>query len=129
MNNSNHTILIIEDDEVLQKSLAELLTGEGYTVSVESDGVEALAVAHRSHPELILLDLNLPGMYGLSIMEDIRTKGGDWGAGVSIVILTNQNIDEKIMESVSTYTPTFYIVKAEMNLEQILENVQSVFTA
>ena len=119
------TILIIEDDKVMLSSLSEILTSEGYLVREAENGKVGMNMALESKPQLVILDLNLPEVYGMTIMQKIREEGGDWGQNVSIIVLTNQDIDDATMNSIALYTPTFYLVKADMNLSQIVENVKS----
>lgn len=68
----NPLILVVEDNEDLQEFLRDLLTENGYTVQVASDGVSALDKLDSTEPDLVLLDLTLPDMSGESICRDIR---------------------------------------------------------
>jgi two-component system chemotaxis response regulator CheY len=66
------TILLVED-EVEIRTLARLqLESDGYSVSEAADGVEALALLHGVEPDVILLDLDMPRMNGLSFLERLR---------------------------------------------------------
>ncbi len=82
-NNSKKSILIVEDDEVLLQTLAYNLTREGYGVSVASDGQTALAQARNDIPDLIILDVMLPGLDGLSVCRILRRE-----VNASIIMLT-----------------------------------------
>ena len=66
------TILIAEDNDDLREMLRELLEAEGYLVSEAADGREAVEVAVREQPELIIMDLGMPGLDGLSAVAEIR---------------------------------------------------------
>lgn len=68
------SILLVEDDEVLQQALAFNLKKEGYTVVTAADGSIALELARKELPNLIILDLMLPGLDGLSICRILRRE-------------------------------------------------------
>lgn len=68
------TILIVEDESELVKILRSYLEASGYTVISASRGDQGLALWEKQHPDLILLDLNLPGMDGLDVARAIRRK-------------------------------------------------------
>lgn len=76
-------ILIIEDDEGIVRVLRRALTYEGYQVEAALDGEGGLALAREWRPDLIILDLMLPGMDGLEVTQRMRTEGN-----IPILVLT-----------------------------------------
>lgn len=76
-------ILVVDDEETMVRSLSTLLAEEGYEVVAATDGPQALEAARAERPDLILLDVMLPGMDGLEVCRQIRT----WSA-VPIIMLT-----------------------------------------
>ena len=66
------SILVIEDDVRVQKTLVRLFEGEGYNVRVESDGLNAVAVCRATAPAAVLLDLMLPGVPGREVCKRIK---------------------------------------------------------
>lgn len=70
-------ILIIEDDEGILRVLRRALTYEGYQVETALDGETGLAMEHEWRPDLIILDLMLPGMDGLEVCQRLRTEGNN----------------------------------------------------
>lgn len=66
------TILVVEDEEVVRETLAYNLQQEGYQVLATGDGSEALQIIRERRPDLIVLDIMLPGMDGLSVCRAIR---------------------------------------------------------
>ena len=70
--NPRRTILIVEDVEDTRQMLAVGLRGHGYNVVEAADGREALEVAKRDHPDLVLMDLSLPRLDGLSAVYRMR---------------------------------------------------------
>lgn len=65
-------ILLVEDEPDLAQVLIDYLARDGFDASVEGNGVQALARIQRSPPDLLLLDLMLPGLDGLSILREVR---------------------------------------------------------
>jgi DNA-binding response OmpR family regulator len=72
---SEPRILVIEDEPDLLRGLALNLRAEGYTVLTASRGDTAVEQALRERPELVLLDIMLPGMNGLDVCRELRRKG------------------------------------------------------
>jgi adenylate cyclase len=68
-------ILVIEDDEYSRDALAHLLVAEGYEAQSASDGESGLAKAHDMQPDVIVLDLNLPGIDGHEVIQMLRNDG------------------------------------------------------
>jgi DNA-binding response OmpR family regulator len=70
----NPKILIVEDEPALVDTLEYTLTRQGYTVSVATDGLKALDVAREVQPELVVLDVMLPGMDGFEVCRILRQE-------------------------------------------------------
>src|SRR3989339_783728 len=73
MNQTNRTILLIEDDEILQRFLTLALKTNGYDVLQAKEGAIGLAILANQHADLILLDLGLPDMDGIDVLKEIQT--------------------------------------------------------
>jgi DNA-binding response OmpR family regulator len=67
-------ILIVEDEQTLQETLAYNLIRQGYEVETAGDGIKALEVARKAHPDLIILDIMLPGMDGFEVCRILRQE-------------------------------------------------------
>lgn len=78
------TVLVVEDDEGIQKFLKELLLEHGYSVKIAGDGIKALEIIQKTLPDLIVLDLGLPNMSGESVCTEIRKKY----PALKVIILT-----------------------------------------
>ena len=76
-------ILVVDDDVALAEMIGIVLEGEGYTVSTCPDGAKAVAAFQEHHPDLVLLDLMLPGMDGFEVCAALRAE-----SNVPIVMLT-----------------------------------------
>ena len=70
-------ILVADDDPAVRESLRRSLSFNGYEVTLASDGDEALAAAADPPPDLVLLDVNMPGIDGLEVCRRIRAAGSD----------------------------------------------------
>jgi DNA-binding response OmpR family regulator len=81
---STAEILIVEDDEVIMGTLAYNLSRNGFGVSQATNGADALRMARKLRPDLILLDIMLPGESGIEVCERIRERD----QGVMIVMIT-----------------------------------------
>ena len=68
------TVLLVEDEEQLRRVMKDLLEREGYTVAEARDGVQALDQVDRVAPDVIILDLNLPGIDGYSVLAQLRSR-------------------------------------------------------
>jgi two-component system response regulator MprA len=68
-------ILVVDDDPPLRRMLARTLSAEGYEVTVAADGGAALAETERAAPDVIVLDVAMPGLDGLTVARRLRGKG------------------------------------------------------
>ena len=80
-------VLVVEDDRALGAFLKSGLEMEGHRVEWVEDGEAALAQAAATHPELVLLDLSLPKLDGLQVLEEMRARKDD----ASVLVLTGRN--------------------------------------
>ncbi|MEU9151414.1 response regulator transcription factor [Streptomyces sp. NPDC048417] len=69
------TVLLAEDDRAIRHALERALSLEGYEVTAVADGVEALAHAHRERPDVLVLDVMMPGIDGLQVCRVLRAEG------------------------------------------------------
>ena len=81
----NHTILVIDDDDAVRLTLDRFLTHHGFTPALAADGESGLARLDEGRIDLVILDLNLPGMDGLDIAREIRSRGD-----TPIIMLTDR---------------------------------------
>ena len=65
-------ILVVDDEPTIRELAEELLTSAGYNVLMATDGRQALDLARKEHPDLILLDLVMPGISGIGVVQEIR---------------------------------------------------------
>ncbi len=95
-------ILVVDDEPQIRRIMRTTLTGAGYEVDDAKTGEEALEKLRDYHPDLVLLDMNMPGMGGLAACREIRA-----GAGVAIVMLTVRNIEADKVEALDAGADDF----------------------
>ena len=116
-------ILIVEDEEILLAALKEELLTGGYQVEGAGDGLEGLEKVKTFKPDLILLDLLMPKMDGMEMLQ--KLKADSEIRDVPVVILTNLSDYERISEALSLGAMD-YLVKANYKLEDLLDKVKTV---
>ena len=67
-----HRILVVDDDESTRECIAELLASQGYDVSTAEDGFDALLQLTKAPPDVVISDLNMPGMSGFELLPVVR---------------------------------------------------------
>ena len=87
----NHRVLIADDEPNIVISLEFLMKREGHVVSIARDGVAALEAIRRERPDLVLLDVMMPGMTGFEVCQAVRADATL--AGTKIVLLTAKGRD------------------------------------
>jgi two-component system, OmpR family, alkaline phosphatase synthesis response regulator PhoP len=118
-------ILIVEDEEAMQRAVSEALVNQGFTTITADDGEEGLSASLKEHPDLILLDIFMPKMDGLVMLQKLRLD--DWGKTAPVIILTNVNPNSNsVINSVLKDEPAYYLIKSDVKLEGIVEKVKEV---
>lgn len=118
-------ILVVEDEEILLTALKEELSSGGYEVEGALDGEEGLQKVQSFKPALILLDLLMPKMDGMEMLQKLKADSST--RDVPVVILTNLSDYEKISEALSLGAMD-YLVKANYKLEDLLDKVRTVLS-
>lgn len=112
------TILIVEDEESMAMAIIEKLTKDGYNVIAAKNGEEGLNSAIKEHPDLILLDIVMPKMDGITMLKELRKD--EWGRGAKVIMLTNLN-DEKMISDALDQDSQDYLVKTDWKLADITD--------
>ena len=87
-NNSHAEILVVDDDAMSRRVLAQLLGSAGYNCRVSNDGSEALETIHARPPSLLLLDFDMPGLNGAEVLRRLRSDGNPTVAQIPAIMLT-----------------------------------------
>ncbi len=123
-NTTQKTVLVVEDDTLLNEALSTKLIHAGYTVLTAKTSADALSIALAKHPDLVTLDILLPGMSGDTFMDAIRQD--PWGSRVPIIILTNLDADNRMIDKINKDHPSYYFIKAETDLQFIVEKIDEL---
>lgn len=116
-------IVIIEDDRSILEMYTLKFTAEGYKVFTAKNGEEGLQVLHGVKADVILLDIMMPVMDGVTMLTKLRQTS--WGKQLPVFILTNMSQDEapKKLHSLGI---AGYIIKANATPQQVMEKVQQL---
>ncbi len=115
------SILVIEDEKSLLKTLTRKFESEGFFVRGAVNGKEGLSMALEFHPDLILLDIIMPEMDGITMLKKLRED--EWGKDVSVMILSNLSDDSKIMTALENNTFD-YLIKVNWSLDDLVKKVK-----
>lgn len=119
-------ILVVEDESPQLKALTEHFTREGFLVLQAKNGEEGLEMAIKEQPDIILLDVLMPKMDGMTMLKKLRQEN-DWGKNVPVIVLTNLNPDSKeVNQAIAEDEPAYYLVKSDISLGELLEKVKEV---
>lgn len=114
-------ILIIDDDTKLTDIYKEVLTQAGFTVAVANDPKTAIEKIVAEAPNLILLDVLMPEISGLELLDNI--KNNESVKGIPIVFLTNLRDDDTIKQGLAKGA-IGYLMKTELTPGQVVEEVK-----
>lgn len=114
-------LLLIEDDPLIDKMYQAKFTKEGFNVLVAKDGVEGLDLALESRPDIVILDIMMPRLSGIDLLEKLRAdpKGKD----IPVVILTNLAEKEE-EERARKLGVEEYLVKANVTPGAIVDKIK-----
>lgn len=117
------SILLVEDDEFLFSLVSERLIKEGYAVSTAQNGQEALSAIQAHVPDLMILDVFMPGMNGFDVLK--RVKADPRSKDVIVIMFSNLGQDHEIAEAKALGAEEF-IVKAQLSLKEVVEKINTV---
>jgi DNA-binding response OmpR family regulator len=120
--NENYKILITEDESAMRNALSDKFAREGFEVISAQDGEEGLKLAIENKPDLVMLDIIMPKMDGITVMKNIRDKGS-WGEDVPILMLTNLSDPESVSEA-AKFKVYDFLVKTDWRLDDIVKLVK-----
>ena len=115
-------ILIIEDDEFLRNLMVRRLGKEGFETAEASNGKTGLEKSKTEKPDLILLDLILPGIDGYEVLVEIKKNPAT--ASIPVIIITN--LDQKENNKETRDLAVDYLIKAQLDPIEITERIKKV---
>lgn len=119
----NYKILVVEDDKFLRNLCIKKLEKGRYEVHSAIDGIEAIKKIESLKPNLILLDILLPGLDGYKILEKIKNHPKREIAQIPIVILSNLGQEIDIIKAKKLGADD-YLIKANFTIDEIMEKIK-----
>lgn len=112
-------VLVVDDEPNVLRSLVQYLTIEDFEVETASNGIEALEKVDSFSPELILLDVMMPGMDGFEVLDKVKEKPGH--KDTPIIMLTAKDQSSDVLKGYQSGA-TSYLVKP-FNLDELVETI------
>lgn len=107
----SHKILVVDDDDALREMVGLVLSGAGYEPVFAADGLTAIDVFNEAHPDLVLLDIMLPGQSGIEVCSQIRSH-----SGTPIIMLTAKGDTDDVVRGLEAGADD-YVVKPHNGAE------------
>ena len=117
---ANETILIIEDDPSVRTLLEKSLSARGYKVSSVNDGLEGLTALESARPDLIIVDIMMPRLDGMTFVKAI--KGNADTKPIPVIFLTAKNDPKSMIDGINVGAK-FYITKP-FQLDELVSKVE-----
>ena len=119
-------ILIVEDEKPLLTILHNKFESEGFLSLDAVNGKQGLKMALKEHPDVILLDILMPEMDGITMMQQLRKD--EWGSKANVILLTNVDPDTAIAKEMVETEPSYYFVKSNINIDSIVDKVKELLS-
>ena len=116
-------VMVVEDDASLREIYSIRLTAEGYTVVVAGDGEEALAVAVREKPDLILSDVMMPKISGFDMLDILRATPEM--QGIKVIMMTALSSEDQRQRG-ERLGANKYLVKSQVGIEDVVNAIHEV---
>lgn len=122
MNPSKNKILMIDDEENIRKLVNGVLVLNGYTPHFAKDGPEGVSMAKRILPDLILLDIRMPGMDGFEVLRQLKADPAT--KGIPVVFMTASSVLEDTIHAMSQGAAGY--IEKPIDLNRFLRKVNSL---
>ncbi len=119
-------ILIVEDETLLRALFKAQLERGGFVVLEAENGQSGLESALKNHPDLILLDIIMPIMDGLMMLEKLRQD--QWWMNVPVILLTNLS-DSAAMQKARQHNVPDYLLKVDWKMEEVVKKINEKLKA
>jgi CheY-like chemotaxis protein len=114
-------VLFVEDDPSVAQMYRLKLELDGYLVDVAGDGLAALEKARASHPDIIFLDIRLPKLDGLSVLETLHNDAST--SGIPVVILSNWN-ERELVERGASLGALDHLIKSQTTPGRLVQRLK-----
>ena len=118
-------VLIVEDDKFLSELISTKLDKEGFNIALAGDGETGLKKAEEFKPEIILLDIMLPGMDGFEVLEKLKNSSDAQLKNTPVIILSNFGQESKVERGLQLGAVD-YLVKANFTTGEIVAKIKEV---
>ena len=113
-------LLLVDDEEDFVFALAERLRFRKYDTRAATSGEAALSEIEKERPDIVVLDLKMPGMGGMEVLREIKTRD----PSIDVIMLTG-SVDSEIGEIALRAGATYHIVKP-MDIEDLMQKLQNI---
>lgn len=121
MGDKQYKILIVEDEGPLSEVLKDRFENENFKVYVAKDGAEGLLMALEKEPDVILLDIIMPKVDGLTMLKNLRTY--ERGKNIRVVVMTNVSDSKEVHEALA-YGAGDFLVKSDWVIADLVASVR-----
>lgn len=115
-----YTVMVVDDNDSIRRGLALIFRHSGYRVVMAADGLEAIQMSDELIPDVLLLDLSMPGMDGLSLLELLREHRGWESLPVIIYTAVNDPVVRRKAERLGAET----ITKGTVTWDELVAKVR-----
>lgn len=123
--NASRKIMLIEDDQLLRDLCQRKISSEGFSVETAIDPKEGLEKIAKYRPDLILLDLVLPGMSGFDVLKELKSNPDPGISGIPVIILSNLG-QESDMQKGKDLGAADYLIKATITTDEIVGKIKNI---
>ena len=121
MKNKKYKILLAEDDQFLCKALKDKLKRDNFSVNLVSNGNEVLPAVKKDKPDLILLDIMMPGKNGFEVIQEVRSE--EDFKNLPIIIISNLGQENDIKKGIELGA-VGYIVKSDLSISEVAKKAR-----
>ncbi|SDW32180.1 response regulator transcription factor [Litoreibacter albidus] len=119
------SVLLVEDEPNIIEAISFLLERDGWTVRIHAEGADAVEAVARVSPDVVILDVMLPGRSGFDILRDLRNQSGTRDLPILMLTARGQTKDRELAES---YGVSHFMTKPFSN-EEMLGKVRELYAA
>ena len=116
-------ILMVDDTEFYRKAYTNKLSMEGYLVTTASDGIQAIKALSQDKPDLVLLDLIMPGMDGFKVLQSMKANPNL--QSIPVVVFSAKGVTDEISKAISLGASDF-LVKATTTPNKVVEKIKGI---
>jgi len=118
---SQERVLIVDDEKNIASSLKEILSDEGYDVAIAEDGINALEMIQTDPPDVVLLDIWLPGMDGIEVLKSVKMYQPE----VEVLIMSGHGTIDTAVQA--TKLGAYDFIEKPFSIDKVTQSVGSVF--